>query len=361
MRLAIVWTCLLTAGVHAAGFLGGGDVSMLTKVEQAGVVFKDDGQAEELIKLMQDNGCSCFRLRLFVNPNGRGGVVQDIPYTIALAKRIKAAGAVFMLDLHYSDTWADPAHQIKPAAWKDLPFEELVKTVESYTAGTIAEFKKQDALPELVQIGNEIQPGFLWPEGRLDDKDPNSWPQFTGLLKAGIRGVRQATRPEDKVKIIIHIAAGGEWDKTDRFFTNCQKYGVEYDIIGQSFYPWWHGTMDELKDNLARTAEKFKKDIMVVETAYPWQDVTNFEARAERLEAMTWEKSPAGQKAFLEELIRTVRETPDGRGIGVLWWYPESVPMKQAGGWNGGITALFDAEGNALPAMKSFAVPSAAQ
>lgn len=361
MRPAIVWTCLLTAGVQAAGFLGGGDISMLTQVEQAGVVFKDNGQPEDLIKLMQDNGCTCFRLRLFVNPNGRGGVVQDIPYTIALAKRIKAAGAVFMLDLHYSDTWADPAHQIKPAAWKDLPFEDLARTVESYTAQTIGEFKKQDALPELVQVGNEIHPGFLWPDGRLDGNDPNSWPRFAGLLKAGIRGVRQATTPEDKVKIIIHVAAGGDWGKTDWFFSNCKKYGIKYDIIGQSFYPWWHGTMTELKDNLARTAKKFKKDILVVETAYPWQDVPNFESRAERLDAMTWEKSPAGQKAFLEELIQTIRTTPDGRGVGVLWWYPESVPTTQSGGWNGGITALFDKEGNALPAMKCFKGLSAPQ
>ncbi len=334
---------------------------MMTRMEQTGVIFKDQGQSKDLIGLMMDNGCNCFRLRLFVNPNGRGGVIQDVPYTIALAKRIKAANAVFVLDFHYSDTWADPAKQYKPAAWENLSFDELTKIVETYTARTITEFKKQNVLPDMVQVGNEINHGFIWPDGKLNGEDPNEWTRFSTLLKAGIRGVRNSISPQDKTQIIIHIACGGDVDKTDWFLSNLEKQGVSYDIIGQSYYPWWHGTMKDLEKNLARTAKKFNKDIFVVETAYPYKDVKNFEADAEHKDAMIWDKTPEGQKLFLDELIRTVRNTPDNHGLGVLWWYPESVPMPGRDGWNGGATALFDAQRNALPAMKSFAISGSPQ
>jgi arabinogalactan endo-1,4-beta-galactosidase len=352
---------LSSAEIAPSRFLTGGDISMMTKMEQAGAIFKDGGQAKDLIGLMMDNGCNCFRLRLFVNPNGRGGVIQDVPYTIALAKRIKAANAVFMLDFHYSDTWADPGKQFKPKAWETLSFDELIKKVETYTAEVILEFKKQNALPDMVQVGNEINPGFLWPEGKLTGKDPNEWTRFSTLLKAGIRGVRNSISPQDKTRIIIHIACGGDFGKTDWFLSNLEKYGVSYDVIGQSFYPWWHGTMKDLQENLSQTAKKFNKDIFVVETAYPYKNVENFESRADHLDAMIWEKTPEGQKAFLDELIKTVRNTPDNHGLGVLWWYPESVPTRRPGGWNGGINALFDSEGNALPAMKSFAISGSPQ
>jgi arabinogalactan endo-1,4-beta-galactosidase len=359
--LVSILSGLLFAAQTPPRFLTGGDISMMTKMEEAGVVFKDNGKAKDLIAVMMDNGCTCFRLRLFVNPNGRGGVIQDVPYTIALAKRIKAANAVFMLDFHYSDTWADPGKQFKPKAWETLSFDELTKKVETYTAEVILEFKKQNALPDMVQVGNEINPGFLWPEGKLTGKDPNEWTRFSTLLKAGIRGVRNSISPQDKTRIIIHIACGGDFGKTDWFLSNLEKYGVSYDVIGQSFYPWWHGTMKDLQENLSQTAKKFNKDIFVVETAYPYKNVENFESRADHLDAMIWEKTPEGQKAFLDELIKTVRNTPDNHGLGVLWWYPESVPTRRPGGWNGGINALFDSEGNALPAMKSFAISGSPQ
>ncbi len=334
-------------------FLTGGDISMMLQLEKAGAVYKDRQGQKELIALMTDAGCNCYRVRLFVNPTGRGGVIQDVPYVIAMAKRIKAADGIFILDFHYSDTWADPSRQTKPAAWKDLPFEELVKTVETYTQDVIAAFKAQNVPPDIVQIGNEIQPGFLWPDGKLDGSE-ESWRRFTELLKAAIRGLRSASTPQDDIQIMIHIACGGDFDKTERFFSNLEKYGVAYDLIGQSYYPWWHGTMAELENTLTRTAKKFNKDIVVVETAYPNRNVEPFEDRADRKDAMIWDTSPEGQSAFLKALIETVRKTPDNRGRGVLWWYPESIPTRQPGGWYNGAMALFDAQGNALPAMKQW-------
>jgi len=368
-RFHIAWIglWLIAAGTVSArsrlsAFLVGGDISMLLHQEQAGVVFQDpQGQPKELIALMTEAGCNCFRVRLFVDPTGRGGVIQDVPYAIAMARRIKAAGGTFLLNFHYSDTWADPAHQTKPAAWKDLPFDELVKTVQSYTAQVITAFRAEDLLPEIVQIGNEIHPGFLWPDGRLGGPDSQeAWRKFTELLKAGIRGLHSAIGPDDHVSVMIHIACGGDFGKTDWFFSQLEHYQVPYDLIGQSYYPWWHGTIQELQDNLARTARKFNKDIIVVETAYPNRPVERFEMRADRKEAMVWPWSPAGQSAFLTELIKTVRQAPNRRGRGVLWWYPESVSTHRPGGWYNGAMALFDAEGRVLPAMQAFsaAAPS---
>ena len=185
---------------------------MLTRQEEAGAVFKDSQGDKDCIALMTASGCNCFRLRLFVNPTGKGGVVQDVPYTIALAKRIKASKGVLLLDFHYSDTWADPAHQSKPAAWKDLPFEELVRTVESYTAAVIAEFKTQEVLPDMVQIGNEIHPGFLWPDGKLggpQQEPEQAWQRFAQLLKAGIRGVRAQQHPMTILRLSFISPAAG--------------------------------------------------------------------------------------------------------------------------------------------------------
>lgn len=359
----VLWLVLTAAAAGASGlpaFLVGGDISMLIPQEQAGVIYRDSqGQPKDLISLMTEAGCNCFRVRLFVQPTGRGGVIQDVPYAIALGRRIKEAGGVFLLDLHYSDTWADPAHQTKPAAWQDLPFDALVKTVQTYTAEVIARFKAEGVLPEIVQIGNEIHPGFLWPDGRLDGADSEgSWCRFTELLKAAIGGLRSAIEPEDEVRVMIHIACGGDFDRTHWFFSRLEHYGVPYDLIGQSYYPWWHGTMKELQDNLMRTAGTFKKDILVVETAYPNRPIEPFEVRADRKDAMVWPCSPQGQYAFLSELIETVRRTPNQHGRGVLWWYPESVPTSRPGGWYNGAMALFDTDGGVLPAMQAF---SAAQ
>jgi arabinogalactan endo-1,4-beta-galactosidase len=228
----------------------------------------------------------------------------------------------------------------------------LTGQVKRYTADVIGQFKAAGVMPDMVQIGNEIAPGFLWPEGRLAGKAPEAeWQRFTTLLKAGLDGLRQAD-PNDTVKTIIHIECGGDAEKTQWFFSGLEKHGVEFDIIGLSYYPWWHGRLDDLRDTLARTAERFRKDIFVVETAYFNRP---FEVREGTCkDRLSWEKSAAGQQAFLCDVVRTVRDTPGGHGLGVLWWYPESVPLRRPGGWNDGATALFDPNGAPLPALDCF-------
>ena len=312
MRIKFVCALVLfimTLNISAAEkLLLGGDISMLGRLDEQGVTFQKDGKPADLIELMQQYGCNCFRLRLFVEPNGRGGVIQDVPYTIALGKRIKAAGATFSLDFHYSDTWADPGKQFKPKSWENLSFEELTQKVQSYTAEVIRQFQTAGAMPDMVQVGNEITPGFLWPDGKLDGKEPEAeWQRFTTLLKAGIAGVKTAD-PNDTIQIVIHIDQGADVKKTEWFFSNLEKYGVEYDIIGLSFYPWWHGTLEDLKNNLAKSSERFGKPVFVVETAYfnrPF-DVSE----GTHKDSLRLGKSPEGQKAFLCDVVEAVRQTP---------------------------------------------------
>jgi arabinogalactan endo-1,4-beta-galactosidase len=373
--VAAIASCELSANVVAAGdsrqFLLGADISALGQAEDRGVVFRDGGKPVDAIKLFHNRGWNCFRLRLFVNPNGRGGTINTLAYTEKLARRIRASGATLILDLHYSDTWADPQHQVKPAAWKDLPFDELEKTVEQYTAGVIAEMKAAGCEPDIVQIGNEITGGTLWPDAQLavplstvkvydatvkpikppePYDDAAQWSRLLRILAAGARGVREADGRDGRVRIMIHIDCGGDWPITKWYLDHLTAGKIDFDIVGQSYYPYWHGTLANVRENLRQTAERYHKDIVIVETAYPYKNPARWAQRKN----MDWPISAAGQASFLTELVRTVRATPDGRGLGVVYWYPESVPPpNRRPQWNGGDTALFDADGNALPAISA--------
>lgn len=354
----------------SSAFLLGADISALTMLENAGAVFRDGGRSDDAIAILTRHGWNCLRLRLFVNPDGRGGVVNDLAYTRSLARRIKAAGAAFLLDLHYSDTWADPQHQIKPAAWQHLDFDGLELQIENYTAAVISDLSRNGTPPDMVQIGNEITGGMLWPdaqvrvppsdvkrfEGLPSPPDPpqpyddaRQWDRLARLVKAAIRGVRAASALTDGVRVLLHIDCGGDWPLTKWFFDHMIDRNVQFDMIAQSYYPHWHGTLDQVRQNLRNTAERYHKGIIIAETAYPWKNAQFWAARSN----MNWPVSPSGQRRFLMDLVRTVRDTPNGLGRGVVYWHPESVQIEGSdlSAWNGGAMALFDDQGNALPAI----------
>lgn len=334
----------------AKEFFVGADISALTVLEESGAVYVENGEPKDLILILKNNGFNTVRLRLFVNPNKRGLVTNDLPYTLNLAKRAKAHNMKLLLNFHYSDTWADPQKQIKPAAWADMPFEELKQTVQSYTTSVIEAFKKENVLLDIVQIGNEITPGMLWPDGKVGAEYDNElqWEKFTSLLKAGIAGVREAT-PDANPKIMLHIDQGGKKNVSQWFFSNINKHQVPYDMIGISYYPWWHGTIEDLKENLTYIATELKKDVMVVETAYAYTTSKWHKPPEEPPFPLT----PQGQYDLLHTVTKTVLETPDKHGCGVCYWFPESVPVNERG-WMGGATALFDFKGNTLPGIRAF-------
>jgi arabinogalactan endo-1,4-beta-galactosidase len=333
----------------------GADISALERIEQAGGVFRDGGQAGDAIAILRAHGSNLFRLRLFVNPDHSEVQVNDLDYTVRMAGRIKAAGAALLLDFHYSDTWADPGRQTTPAAWAGLPFDSLELQVEAYTAEVITRLRQSGALPDIVQVGNEVDAGILWPLGRVGGTYDThvQWDRFTRLLKAGIRGVRSALGSGDSVRILLHHSQGGNAGGTQWFFDRMDTLGVPYDLIGLSYYPCWHGTLAELQSNLRATSLRFGRDIMVVETSYPWR-AGGWEDIATNLAAMTWAISPQGQAQFLWDVLEAVATVPSGRGAGVVWWYPEAIAVSGLFIWGGGSLALFDAAGSVLPAAAAF-------
>ena len=327
----------------------GADISALTRIEQAGGTFHD-GTASNAIQILVSKGANTFRLRIFVNPNDSDVQVNDLPYTLALATRIKSAGAKLLLDFHYSDTWADPGHQTVPAAWASLGYDSLAAQVERYTAGVIAQLKHQGTLPDIVQVGNEVDAGMLWPVGQITGTGDTvaQWTQFAGLLKAGIQGVHDSLAPGDSVKIMLHYSQGGSAGGTQWFFDHMNHYGVPYDLIGVSYYSWWHGTIGALQDNLNATASRYGKPILVVETSYPWR-AGGWEGMGDSV-AMTWPRTRAGQEQYLTDVTAALQNAPGGHGAGVLWWYPEAIPVSGLFVFGGGSLALFDSTGNVLPA-----------
>jgi arabinogalactan endo-1,4-beta-galactosidase len=313
----------------------GADLSFLAHAEKNGVVFKDGGRSKPGLQIFKDHGYNWIRLRLFHSPDR---LPNNLNYTIEQAQKAKRLGFKFLLNYHYSDTWADPQKQFIPKAWEGMSHEELAAAVEHYTADTIAAFREAGAMPDMVQIGNEVIGGMLWPDGRL----PQNWQNFADLLNAGIRGVDRGTGNAPRPRIMIHIDRGGDIHSTRAFFDQCRAHNIEYDIIGQSFYPWWHGSFGQLRENLAFMAKRYDKDIILVEAAYNWRPAEYRDSPG------PFPETPQGQKQFLKELDRIVRATPGDRGKGVFWWEPAVAPSPIAG------RGMFDESGNALPVITVF-------
>lgn len=313
-------------------FIMGMDLSFMDEIEQGGGRYYDAGGEErELLELLAASGVNAVRLRIWNDP---AGGFCNLERTVAVARRIKRQGLDFLLDFHYSDKWADPANQWKPAAWETLSYEELGQAVHAYTADVLEALKQADALPDTVQVGNEITPGLLWNEGRVDgegfDTD-EQWSRFAGLVKRGIEAVRAAS-PD--IAVMIHIDRGGDNASSRKFFDRFAELGVDYDVIGQSFYPWWHGTLEDLRLNLHDLAHRYGKPINVVETAYPWtleepagsKWVMN--GREGLLPLPEYPASVDGQRRYLDKLIQIVREVPGGLGEGFYYWEPAWIPSQ---------------------------------
>lgn len=333
----------------------GGDISALARLEQGGAVYRDGASTTTAIAALRAHGANLFRLRIFLAPNGDEVQVNDLAYTIALAKRVTASGAQLLLDFHYSDTWADPATQTTPAAWAGLGIDSLEARVEAYTKAVLDTLRAEGALPRIVQVGNEIDAGLLWPVGRIGgvaDSDSSSYADFGRLLKAGVRGVRAATTAADSVRVMLHYSGGASIGGTAWFFDLVAAQGVAYDLIGLSYYPWWHGGVHALRDNLAATAQRYDKDILVVETAYPWRD--DWTPSGALPNPWAWPRTTEGQRTFLRDVIAAVDATPGAHGKGVVWWYPEAIAVPGLFVWGGGALALFHSNGVILPAADLF-------
>lgn len=252
----------ITPSPKVAPEMLGADISFLPQLEARGMKFYDKGVEKDAISILKDHGMNYVRLRIFVNPENPQGYSPekgfcDLDHTLAMAKRVKDAGMNLLLDFHYSDTWADPQKQFKPKAWKGLDFNQLKAQLNSYTKSVLNQLKAQGTLPDMVQVGNEINHGMVWPEGHISNLD-----NLAGLLKSGVSAVREV---DPEITVMLHLALGGQNEETVFWFDNMIARGVEFDIIGLSYYPIWHCTLDDLNSNAHDLINRYQKDVNIVE------------------------------------------------------------------------------------------------
>lgn len=296
----------------------GADISFLPQIENGAGRFSrgrgaffENGVEVNAVELLKERGFNAIRLRIFVNPENENGYSPGAGFcgldsTLGMARRIKAAGMRFLLDFHYSDYWADPQQQNKPLAWANLDYETLKDSVRSYTSAVLRTMEAQGTLPDMVQIGNEVNHGLLWPDGHIGNLD-----QLAGLLQAGVEGA-EAVAPE--MPIMMHVALGGQNDEARFWLDNMLARRVRFDVIGISYYPRWHGTLEDLYANLHDLADRYRKPINVVE----YSD-------------------------FKREVHEIVFGLPGDLGKGTAIWEPL--------GWRSG---LFDREGNVTDLMQIY-------
>ena len=239
----------------------GADISWVPQEEAAGQKYSVNGKQEDILNIMKSKGFNWIRLRLFVDPTAEGGYSPKgwcgLESTLAFAKRIKASGMKFLLDFHYSDNWADPGKQKQPASWTESG-SGLEGRIYRYSKETIERFIAEGVRPDMVQIGNEINHGMVWPQGQIGD----SFMSFGVMLRCASAGVRAA---DPDIKIMVHIACGGQNEESVKFFDKILSRDVKFDVIGQSYYPRWHGSLDDLRTNLYDLAQRYGKPIVVVE------------------------------------------------------------------------------------------------
>lgn len=345
-------------------FILGVDVSMLYEIERLGGRFYENGVERDCLEILKDHNVNWIRLRIWNDPtdesgNPLGGGNCNHENMAELAIRAKRLGMKVLIDFHYSDWWADPGKQNKPKAWRDLHGEELKNALYDYTKFVLEYMKQRGILVDMVQVGNELNNGFLWPDGQISG--PGGFDSFAELLKSAIKAVRDF---DASIPIVVHLAEGGNNSLFRWFFDALVERNVDFDIIGVSYYPYWHGTLEELSHNLNDIARRYNKDVLIVETAYAWtlQDADghpNIFGDENLQWTVGYVASVRGQTSFLRDLIKVLKQVPDGRGLGLFYWEGAWIPVKGAG-WktNEGNPwenqALFDFQGSALETLSVF-------
>jgi len=361
----------------------GMDVSTLEETERLGGKFYENGKEAPLYDIFKKHGVTGIRLRLWNSPFSEknedyGAGVCDIETVLRAARRAVENGMNWMLDFHYSDFWADPARQFIPKAWQDFTPEKLEKAVYDYTKEILNRCKKEALYPSYVQIGNEITNGMLWPIGKVDyDKvtgNPASYDNMIKFLKAGVAAARES----GNVKIILHLEKSCDNVRYRQWFDAVTAAGIDYDIIGVSYYPHWHGKINDLKNNLDDISTRYNKDILIVETAYPFTNdhyagiqgisfVVNENIKLPDGSLPPYSHTIEGQSDFLRDLVKTVKSVKRCKGL--YYWEPGWLPVEgstwsteparkyigeehKTGGNEWANQCLFDFKGNLLPAIK---------
>ena len=358
-------------------FYKGMDVSTLLEVEKCGGRFYDRGEEKDALDILQSYGVNAVRLRLWNDPYSErgepyGAGTNDLPTTIALAKRAKAHKMDVLLDLHYSDFWADPGKQRVPKAWRGMDAAQLADAVYSYTGDVLLAMREADAYPDLIQIGNELTNGMLWPLGKMPNYD-----NLARFISAGISAVRAV---DADMPVMIHLDNGGNNAMYRDWFDHYMERGEDFQIIGLSYYPFWHGSLADLQNNMNDLAARYGKELVIAEVSmgYTMDDYAEYEklapdkrkgyaTRPELTEKLPFPMTRQGQCDFMKAVFDVMEGVPDNKCRGFFYWEPAWIPVpgsgwaseaalpyieeKGPGGNEWANQALFDYDGNALPAL----------
>ncbi len=347
----------LVPGRSALSILGA-DVSSLNKGEDMGGVYRDaDGTEGDALRILRLHGLNYARLRVWVDPadgyHGREEILK-------MASRLKSLDIHLLVDFHYSDNWADPGKQFKPAAWEGHDFKQLRQALYDHTFDVCSSLAAQGTPPDMIQLGNEINAGMLWPDG-----DYNHMDNLAALLTEGYRAVKDCS---PSTLVMLHIAEGGDNDLARWWFDNMTRRQVPFDVIGISYYPFWHGSLAQLQYNLNDISARYDRDVIVVETAYAFTDQEDdFHPNIANSSMVIpgYPFTPEGQRGMLRDVMAVVRAVPNGRGLGVFYWDAawtavpgngwDSTDPASGNAWEN--QALFDFDDRVLPALDEYLNP----
>nr|WP_296032453.1 glycosyl hydrolase 53 family protein [uncultured Dorea sp.] len=359
-------------------FIKGMDLSTLAELEKLGAKYYDNNEETDILEIMKRYDVDTVRLRLWNDPYSEkgepyGAGTNDLDTTLGIAKKVTDAGMGVLLNYHYSDFWADPGKQIKPKAWKDYGVKELEKAVYEYTRDTMQIFKEKGVNLTMVQVGNELTNGLLWPEGQKPEYD-----NIALFINAGIRGVRAV---DGDVPIMIHLDNGGNNELYRTWFDEFMKRGEDFQYIGLSYYPFWHGTLDMLEYNMNDIAERYDKDLIIAEVSmgYTMEDYALYEGlkpeerkgyatKPSLVEKLEYPMTKEGQADFMKDILTRLQNVKGGHGCGFFYWEPAWIPVPGSGwatpaslkymndpgpcGNEWANQALFDYDGNVNPAFE---------
>ncbi|MDQ0681781.1 arabinogalactan endo-1,4-beta-galactosidase [Streptomyces achromogenes] len=334
----------------------GSDVSSLVKGEALGGVYRSSsGAVQDPLAVLRNAGQNYARLKVWVNPaDGYNNKAR----VLAAAKRVKARGMKLLVDFHYSDTWADPGAQTVPSAWAGHSYSQLKTDVHQHTQDVLGALKAQGTAADMVQVGNEINGGMLWSAGSTDN-----WSQLAGLLNSGYAAVKAV---DSATPVALHLAKGGDLAGTRWWFDNAVSHGVKFDVIGLSYYGYWHGTLADFQTTLDDAATRYAKPVYVAETAYPFR-LDSEDAHENIIDLSSelvsgYPASVSGQTRWMNDVASIVEAVPNGRGLGVFYWEStwtavagngwDPADVSSGNGWEN--QALFGYDDRALSSMSWF-------
>lgn len=357
-------------------YIKGADISTLIEEENHGAKFYDGGKEGDLLSILKSYGFNYVRVRLWNDPYSEegepyGAGTNDLSKLIEISRRAKEIGLKVLLCLHYSDFWADPGKQTMPKAWRGLSVTELITAVHDYTRDVLAAMGGKGVAPDMIAVGNEVTNGLLWPYGLKPEFD-----NIASFISAGIKACREF---DASIPVMIHLDNGGNNPMYVEWFDNYIKRGEDFDVIGLSYYPFWHGTMEQLEFNMRDMEKRYGKQTVVAEvsTGFTMEDYSSYEklapserkgfaTRKELAEKVEYPLTVEGQCEFMKEFLK--RSSGGDLNKGFFYWEPGWIPVpgvgwatdaalaytgeKGPGGNEWANQALFDYDGNALPALK---------